>query len=165
MATTKKPKKQTELDLFKDIIPSADMGIKDLWDAVSDTGRKEIKNSFWVLNRFISTAKNCNDEREMHHLLTVNEYYNKNWFAIQHHPKLVWLSLCAAAYEDKNKVSHEFIKLETHKNKKVSLLAELFPNMKMDDVNALAEITTEDEIKQHCESLGWDKKQINELRL
>jgi hypothetical protein len=37
--------------------------------------------------------------------------------------------------------------------------------MKMDDINALAEITTEDEIKKHCEQLGWDKKQINGLKL
>ena len=165
MAKTKKPKKQTELDLFKDVIPAADMGIKDLWDAVSDTGRKEIKNSFWILNRFASSVRNCSNEREMHHLLAVNEYYNKNWFIIQKHPKLVWLSLCASAHEDKNTVSHEFIKLETYKNKKALLLAELFPNMKMDDVNALSEITTEDEIKQHCKSLGWDEKQINELGL
>lgn len=165
MAKAKQPLQIKELDLFKDIIPSVDMGIKDLWDAVSDTGRKEIKNSFWVLNRFISSVKTNNVELEMHYLLTVNEYYNKNWFSIQKHPKLVWLSLCAASHESKKTVFHESIPVKIQQNKKVNILSELFPNMKMDDVNALAEITSTDEIKNYCEDLGWDKKQINGLKL
>jgi hypothetical protein len=165
MAKAKQPKQIKELDLFKDIIPSADMGIKDLWDAVSDEGRKEIKNSFWVLNRFMSSVKTSNAELEMHYLLTVNEYYNKNWFNIQKHPKLVWLSLCAAAHESKKTVFHESIPLKAQQNKKVSILSDFFPNMKMDDVNALAEITTDTEIKKYCEKLGWDKKQIDGLKL
>jgi hypothetical protein len=165
MAKAKQPKQIKELDLFKDIIPSADMGIKELWDAVSDEGRKEIKNSFWVLNRFMSSVKTNNTELEMHYLLAINEYYNKNWFNIQKHPKLVWLSLCVAAHESKKTVFHESIPLKAQQNKKVSILAELFPNMKMDDVNALAEITSTDEIKTHCEKLGWDKKQIDGLKL
>jgi hypothetical protein len=165
MAKAKQPKQETELNLFKDIIPSADMGIKDLWDAVSDEGRKELKNSFWILNRFMSSVKTNDVELEMHYLLTINEYYNKNWFSIQKHPKLVWLTLCAASHESKKTVFHESIAVKVHQNKKASLLAEFFPNMKMDDVSVLAEITTEAEIKQYCENLGWDKKKIDGLKL
>ena len=44
-------------------------------------------------------------------------------------------------------------------------LAELFPNMKRADIETLAAITTDKEIKQYCESLGWDKKEINGIKL
>jgi hypothetical protein len=153
------------VDLFKDMIPAVDLGIKELWDASTEEGQKEIKGDFWNLNRYISNVKNNNRELQEHFVLTTNEYYNKNWFNIQKHPKLVWLSLCVAAHESKKTVFHESIPLKAQQNKKVSILAELFPNMKMDDVNALAEITSTDEIKTHCEKLGWDKKQIDGLKL
>jgi hypothetical protein len=37
--------------------------------------------------------------------------------------------------------------------------------MKRADIETLAEITTDQEIKQYCENLGWDKKQIHGLKL
>jgi hypothetical protein len=36
--------------------------------------------------------------------------------------------------------------------------------MKINDVETLAAVTTDKEIKQYCESLGWDKKAINALK-
>ena len=51
------------------------------------------------------------------------------------------------------------------KNKKVEFLAELFPNMKMSDVETLAAITTDKEIKEYAKDLGWDKKQIADIKL
>jgi len=160
-----KPKVSKELDLFKDIIPAADAGIKELWDAASDTGKKEIKNAFWILNRIMSSVRTNDPEIEMHCLIAVNEYYNKNWFNIQRHPKLVWLTLCTAAHQNKQPLNHELISLKTYQSKKVKVLLNLFPNMKTDDVYTLAEITTEDEIEEHCRNLGWEEKQINELKL
>ena len=85
--------KNKHLDLFDTIIPSVDMGYKDLWDAANDDGRKELKGDFWNLNRWISAPKSRDPEVLEHFILTVNEYYNKNWNAIQKHPKLVWQSL------------------------------------------------------------------------
>jgi hypothetical protein len=55
--------------------------------------------------------------------------------------------------------------LKKEKNKKEEFLAELFPNMKRADIETLATITTDKEIKQYCESLGWDKKAINGIKL
>ena len=44
------------------------------------------------------------------------------------------------------------------------LLAELFPTMKRSDIATLANITTDREIKDHCQDLGWDKKQVNAIK-
>jgi hypothetical protein len=157
--------KNKHVDLFKDMIPAVDMGVKELWDAVSDDGRKEIKGDFWNLNRYISNVKSSNTELQEHYLFTTNEYYNKNWNDIQKHPKLVWQTLCMCSHESKKTHFHEWLPLKKEKNKKEEFLLELFPNMKRADVETLTSITTEKEIKQYCEGLGWDKKAINGIKL
>ena len=152
------------VDLFKEIIPAVDMGLKDLWDAAGEEGQKEIKGDLWNLNRYISNVKSNNRELQEHFVLTVNEFYNKNWAAIQKHPKLVWQTLCMCSHETKKTYFHEYIPLRKAKNKKVELLGELFPNMKWSDLETLAAINTDKEIKQYCESLGWDKKEVNAIK-
>lgn len=157
--------KNKHVDLFKDMIPAVDMGMRELWDAVTDEGRKEIKGDLWNLNRYISSVKTSKKDLQEHFLLTVNEYYNKNWNHISRHPKLQWQTLCACNYNDNKTQFHEWIALTKEKNKKEEFIAEQFPNMKRADVAALAAITTDREIKQHCEGLGWDKAQIAKLKL
>lgn len=157
--------KNKHVDLFKDMIPAVDMGIKELWDAATEEGKKEIKGDFWNLNRYISSVKSSNRELQEHFVLTTNEFYNKNWANIQKHPKLVWMTLTMCSHESKKTQFHEWIPLKKEKNKKEEFLAELFPNMKYDDIVTLAAITTDKDIKKYCEGLGWDKKKINEIKL
>ena len=157
--------KNKHVDLFKDIIPAVDMGIKELWDAAGVEGQKEIKGDFWTLNRYISAVQSNDREIQEHFVLTVNEFYNKNWALIQKHPKLVWYTLCLASHESKKSFFHEYIPTKARKNKKEELLAELFPSMKLDDIVTLAKVTTDKELKAYCESLGWDKKQVNAIKL
>lgn len=158
-------KKNQHVDLFKEIIPSIDLGIKDLWDASSDEGKKEIKNDLWRLNRFISSV-NINDrEIQEFFLCMVNEYYNKNWNDISKDPKLQWLTLCLCSHESKKKFFHEYIPLKKNLDRKEEILLKLFPQMKSADAATLAAITTDKEIKQYCEDLGWDKKEIDGLKL
>jgi hypothetical protein len=157
--------KNKHVDLFNDIIPAVDMGMKELWDAVTEEGRKEIKGDFWNLNRYISNVKSSNRELKEHFVLTTNEFYNKNWSVIQQHPKLVWQTLCLCSHESSKTHFHEYLPLKRAKDKKEEFLAELFPNMKRSDVETLSAITTTDEIKQYCKDLGWDKLQIAKIKL
>jgi hypothetical protein len=156
--------KNKHVDLFKDMIPAVDLGIKDLWDAVSDEGRKEIKGDLWNLTRYISSVSTTNQEIQEHYLLIVNEYYNKNWNEISKHPKLQWQTLCACSHESKTKQFHEWIAIKREKNKKEEFIANLFPNMKRTDIATLAAITTDKEIKEYCENLGWSKKEVNGIK-
>lgn len=156
--------KNKYIDLFKDMIPAVDAGLKELWDAASAEGQKEIKGDLWNLNRYISNVNSNDREIQEHFVLTVNEYYNKNWAAISKHPKLQWQTLCMCAHESKKSFFHEWIPLKKEQNKKVLFLANLFPNMKLADVEVLSAITTDKEIKEYCEGLGWDKKAINGIK-
>jgi hypothetical protein len=153
--------KNKHVDLFKDMIPAVDMGLKELWDAASDEGRKEIKNDLWNLNRYISAVKSNNRELQEHYLLTVNEFYNKNWSDIQKYPKLQWLTLCVCSHESKKTHFHEYIPLKKANSNLESFLLDQYPNMKREDIETLAAITTKEEIREYCEGLGWDKKQID----
>ena len=130
--------KNKYVDLFKDMIPCVDQNIKELWEASSEEGRKEIKGDLWNLNRYISSVKGSNKELQEHYLLAVNEFYNKNWNDISKHPKLQWLTLCACSHESRKTQFHEWIPLKREKNKKEEFLAELFPNMKRSDIETLA---------------------------
>ena len=71
------------IDLFKDIIPAVDLGLKELWDAVTDEARKEIETDLWNLNRYISNVKSSNKELQQHYVLTVNQHFNLNWNEIK----------------------------------------------------------------------------------
>lgn len=155
--------KNKHVDLFKDMIPAVDLGVKELWDAVSEEGQKEIKGDLWNLNRYISSVSG-NKEIQEHYLIIVNEYYNKNWNSISKHPKLQWQTLCACSHESKTKQFHEWIAIKREKNKKEEFIANLFPNMKRSDIATLASITTDKEIKQYCENLGWSKKEVNAIK-
>lgn len=166
--------KNKHIDLFKDMIPAVDMGMKELWDAATDEGKKEIKGDLWNLNRYISSVKNPSRELQEYFILVVNERYNKNWNEISKHPQLQWLTLCSCSYDgpdahdskgNKKTYFHEWLPLKKTANKKEELILELFPNMKRSDAATLASITTKEELKQYCQDLGWDKKKINDLKL
>jgi hypothetical protein len=60
---------------------------------------------------------------------------------------------------------HPWLKVKKEKNKRAEFLADLFPNMKREDVETLANISSDKDIKNYCEELGWDKKAINAIKL
>ena len=151
------------IDLFKMMIPALDDGIKDLWDAAGEEGQKEIKGDLWNLNRYMSSVKGSREKQELA-VFKTNEYYNKNWNVLgMKHPKLQWQLLCQAGGTGKIEF-HPWIGLKQKKsaNSKVTkFLQDHFPNMKQDEVELLARISTTKEIKEYAESLGMDKKDVD----
>lgn len=148
---------------LKDILAAVDLDGKEVWDELTDEQKKSVV--FFTLNRYISNVQGSRELKE-HYLLVGNERFNKNLFAVMSkHPKLTWQLACSCSHESRKIQYHEWLGLKKEKNKKVSFLAELFPNMKMQDVETLAATTTDKEIKEYCESLGWDKKQIYAIKL
>jgi hypothetical protein len=148
---------------LKDILAAVDLDGKEVWDELTEEQKKSVV--FFTLNRYISNVQGSRELKE-HYLLVGNERFNKNLFAIMSkHPKLTWQLACSCSHESRKIQYHEWLGLKKEKNKKVSFLAELFPNMKIQDVETLAAITSDKDIKQYCESLGWDKKQIHAIKL
>ena len=124
-------------------------------------GKKDIKGDLWNLNRYISSVKGSRDKQELA-VFKTNEYYNKNWNVLggTDHVKLQWQLLCVAGNTGKNEF-HPWIALRRKKDassKGAKLISEIYPNMKMDEVELLARTLTKKELKQLAEEHNIDIK-------
>lgn len=146
------------IDLFKEMMPAIDFGMKDLWDAAGEDGQKEIKGDLWNLNRYISSVKGNREEQELA-VFKTNEYYNKNWAVLgSKHPKLQWQLLCISG-NTKKREFHEWIgfKKQTNINSKIiKLLSEVYPEYKDEEIEILARISTKKEIQDLAKDHGID---------
>ena len=150
---------------LKEIIVAVDLDSKSLWNELDDDQRKALKSELWLLNRYISNVKTSNREHAEHFVLTVNEYFNKHWFTLQKHPRLMLQLLCLCNWNGNKTFYHEWIGLgkKTKNNKRIKLLENLYPNMKQDELELLAEISINDELKELARELGWTDKEIKDL--
>ena len=141
----------------KDILAAIDMGAMNVWDELSDEEKKQV--NFWLLNRYVSSVKGSREEQELA-ILKTNEYYNKNWNELgTRHPKLQWQLLCQSGNTGKI-AFHQWIGFKQKKggNGATKLLQQVYPNMKQDEVDLLARISTKKELKELAEEHNIDVK-------
>ena len=144
---------------LKDILAAVDMGAKEIWDQLSDDEKKQV--SFYLLNRYVSSVKGSRDKQELA-VFKTNEYYNKQFFVLQKHKKLLWQLLCFAG-NTKNIQYHEWIghKRKSGDNTKIAkLLRTLYPNKKEDEIELLTKISNKKEIIQLAKDNGIDEVKL-----
>tara|TARA_B100000925_G_scaffold246294_1_gene196415 strand:+ start:697 stop:1146 length:450 start_codon:yes stop_codon:yes gene_type:complete len=144
---------------LKDILAAVDMGAKEIWDQLSDDEKKQV--SFYLLNRYVSSVKGSRDKQELA-VFKTNEYYNKQFFVLQKHKKLLWQLLCLAG-NTKNIQYHEWIghKRKSGDNTKIAkLLRTLYPNKKEDEIELLTKISNKKEIIQLAKDNGIDEVKL-----
>ena len=144
----------------KEILAAVDMGAIGLWDELDDEQKKSV--GFWLLTRYVGSVKGSREKQELA-IFKTNEYYNKNWNVIQkNHKKLLWMTLCLAGSTGKVEC-HEYIKpinAKTKTNKTIKFLREIYPNMKDDEVELLAGISTKKELKELAQEYGYEPKDV-----
>ena len=148
---------------LKDILAAIDMNAKNVWDELSDDERKQV--SFYLLNRYVSAIKGKTEDKQLQ-IFKTNQYYNKNFFTLSKHKKLLWYLLCMTANTSKSIRYHEWIGYkfkESNNNKAFKFLEKLYPNKKIDELRLLASINTTQELKQLAEDLCMSKDQIKKL--
>jgi hypothetical protein len=147
---------------LKEKIAAVDLGARSMWDDITDDQRKSLKQEFFILNRYISNVKGQPRETQEHFVLTVNEFFNKHWNTLQKHPKLLWHLLCMCSHESKKIFYHEWIGFKKKKGetKATKLLAKLYPNSKLDDLEVLASVMTKKELKLLAEEHGLYDNEI-----
>lgn len=145
---------------LKDILGALDCGAKEVWDELTDEQRKQI--AFFLLNRYMSSVRSSNREVQEHFVLTVNEYFNKNFFNLNKHPKLLWQLLCMCSHENKKIMYHEWIgfKKKTGNNKRTKFLLEIYPNKKQDEIEMIDAMITDKEFKDLCRKHGMEESEI-----
>jgi hypothetical protein len=149
-----------------DVLAAIDLGSKEVWDELSDEEKKDV--NFWLLNRYVSSL--ANNARSPYQTYTVddveytivktNEYYNKNWNVLgTRHPKLQWQLLCMCGNTGKIEY-HKWIGFKQKKgnNNAQKLLEKIYPNMKQDEVELLARLSTKKELKELAKEHDIDVK-------
>lgn len=135
----------------KDVLACIDSNAKSVWDELTDEQKKCV--NFWLLNRYASSVSGSRDAQELAVVMT-NQIYNKNWNELgTRHPKLQWQLLCSLHNANSDIRRHNWIgfKKKTSNNNAVKLLQQIHPNMKQDEVELLARLSTKKELKQLAE--------------
>jgi hypothetical protein len=148
---------------IKDETAAIDLGARDLWDNFTDEQRKTI--SFYLLNRYASSIKTSDREAQELAVFKTNEYFNKHFFSLSKHPKLLWYLVCMTGNEEKKIYFHEWIgfKKKNEDNKIFKFLESRFPHLKDDELELMAKITTKEEIKEYARSIGMDENEIKKM--
>ena len=147
---------------LKEKLSAVDQNIRELWDAMDPEQQKSLKSEFFILNRYVSSAANQKRDIQEHFVLTVNEYFNKHWNDLQKHPKLMWLLLCMCSYNGEKTFFHEWLgnKKKEGGSKKIKFLEEIYPTRKKDELELLAEISTDKDLKELARKHGMDEATI-----
>jgi len=151
---------------LKEKIAFVDMGLKVAWDEMTEDQRKALTKELFILNRYISSVKTNNKDVQEHYLLAVNELYNKGWNTLQkNHPKLLWMLLCMCSYDGSTTFFHEWIGAKKTggdvNNKRAKILEQLYPNKKFDEIELMASLMTDKDLKELAKDYGWEDTDIN----
>lgn len=126
---------------------------RNFYNSLTDEERKKFSN--FMMIRWGSSIGGSTELQE-YYLRNTNERLNKHFFTINKHPQLQWL--CATSVSPGVGLQrHNWIGLQkknAESNAIKKQLAELFPNMKLDDLELLAAITTKSELKEYLRELG-----------
>ena len=148
---------------LKEKLSAVDQNVRELWDAMDADQQKALKSEFYILNRYVSNVQGQKREVQEHFVLTVNEFFNKNWNSIQKHPKLLWQLLCMCSYNGSTVFFHQWLghkKKTGNGGKKVKFLEELYPERRTDEIELLAKLTSDKELKDLARSYGMDEATI-----
>lgn len=126
---------------------------REFYNSLSDEERRKFSN--YLMIRWGSTVRGSRGLQEFY-VLSVNENFNRHFFAINRHPKLQWLCATAASLGN-GTPTHSWIpskKKTTGTNEVKKALAELHPNMKLGDIEVLASLIDKKELKAYLVSHG-----------
>lgn len=148
---------------IKDETGAIDMGARLLWDEFTDDQKKQI--SFFLLNRYASSIKTSDREAQELAVFKTNEYFNKNFFNISKHPKLLWYLICMTGNDEQKIYFHEWIghKKKSGDNKIYKFLEDKYPNMKRDEIEMMAQMIDKKDVKQMAKDLGMTDAEIKKV--
>jgi hypothetical protein len=129
---------------------------RDFYNELSDEERKKFSN--YLMIRWGSSVQGSRDLQEFY-LIATNERFNKNFFAINRHPKLQWLT---ATTVSPNMGTHRHAWIAPKKKEAGASgirkqLAELYPHYKDDEIELMAKLNTKKDIDAHLKEMGREK--------
>jgi hypothetical protein len=126
---------------------------RDFYDSLTDEERKKFSN--YLMIRWGSSVHGSRELQEFY-VVATNERLNKHFYAVNRHPRLQWL-MATSVSPGMGVHRHQWIapkKKESGSSEVKKTLMQLYPNMKISDIETLAAITDAKEIKEHLKHMG-----------
>lgn len=130
---------------------------RNFYDELSDEERK--KFATFLMIRWGSSVSGSSDLQTVY-LEYCNENLNKHFFALHKHPKLQWL-MATTVSPGLGAQRHNWIapkKKEGGTSTHRKQLAEIFPNMKQDELDIMAKINSKKDVESYLTSAGQEVK-------
>ena len=134
-----------------------DLKNRDFYDSLTDEERKKFSN--YLMIRWGSSVQGQRELQEFY-VIATNERLNKHFFAVNRHPKLQWL-MATSVSPGMGTHRHQWIahkKKEAGSNEIKKTLMELYPTMKMSDIETLAALVDKKELREHLREHGSPDK-------
>ena len=126
---------------------------RDFYDSLTDEERKKVSN--YLMIRWGSSVHGSRELQEFY-VVATNERLNKHFYAVNRHPRLQWL-MATSVSPGMGVHRHQWIapkKKESGSSEVKKTLMQLYPNMKISDIETLAAITDSKELKEHLKHMG-----------
>lgn len=126
---------------------------RHFYDSLTDEERKKFSN--YLMIRWGSSVQGSRELQEFY-VISTNERLNKHFFAVNRHPRLQWL-MATSVSPGLGSQRHQWIapkKKDSANNEVKKALMELYPNMKMSDIDTLAAVTDKKEIREYLRQSG-----------
>lgn len=133
---------------------------RGFYDELSDDEKKKI--TMFTMIRWGSDVRGS-AELQAYYVMSMNERLNKHFFDINtaQHKKLQWL-LATTVSPGMGTFTHQWLglKKKENNNKAIKFLRSLYPTAKDDEIELLAELNSEADLKAHAKAMGWEDKKI-----
>ena len=134
-----------------------DRKVRSFYDDLTPEEKKKFSN--YLMIRWGSAVEG-NRELQEYYVQSCNYYFNKHFFSVSKHPKLQWL-MATSVSPGLGTPRHNWIapkKKEAGLGAKRKALMEMYPNYKDDEIDVMAQITTQKEIDEYNKQAGNEKK-------
>ena len=132
---------------------------RKFYDELNEEERK--KFSTYLMLRYAASVDGGPDIQEWY-LRVTNERINANFFDLGKHPKLQWL-LCTTVSPDMGRQRHYWQaskKKEGSNSKALKFLTKLYPHLRTDELELLAELNDAKELKALAKTMGMSDSEI-----
>lgn len=132
---------------------------RGFYDDLNEEEKK--KFSTYLMLRYAASVEGTADLQEWY-LRVTNDRVNQNFFDLGKHPKLQWL-LCTTVSPGMGKFRHYWQaakKKDGNNAKSVKFLTKLYPHMKQDEIELLAELNDTKDLKALAKSMGMPDNEI-----
>jgi len=126
---------------------------RDFYNELTDEERKKFSN--YLMIRWGSAVRGSRELQEFY-VIATNERLNRHFFAVNRHPRLQWL-MATTVSPGLGAQDHVWIapkKKETGSNEVKKILLDLYPAMKISDIETLAGLVDRKELKEYLREHG-----------